>query len=64
MIYTGKSVGTLAGLGGTAAVLGTILVILFSAKITSWPLLFGLLAILVPLSIGSIFLTVKIEQIQ
>jgi len=64
-LHCGKSVGSLAGLGGASAVLGTILAILFSAKIPSWPLLFGLLAALVPLSLGSIFLTVgKIEQIK
>jgi len=64
-LHSGPSVGSLAGLGGAAAVLGTILAILFSAQITSWPLLFGLLAALVPLSLGSIFLTVgKIEHIK
>jgi ACS family hexuronate transporter-like MFS transporter len=64
-LHCGSSVGSLAGLGGAAAVLGTILAILFSAQITSWPLLFGLLAALVPLSLGSIFLTVgKIEHIN
>lgn len=64
-LHTGKSVGSLAGLGGAAAVLGTILAILFAGKISSWPLLFGLLAALVPLSLISIYLTVgKIEQIK
>jgi ACS family hexuronate transporter-like MFS transporter len=64
-LHCGPSVGSLAGLGGAAAVLGTILAILFSAQITSWPLLFGLLAALVPLSLGSIFLTAgKIEHIK
>ncbi len=64
-LHLGKSVGSLAGLGGAAAVLGTILAILFAGQITSWPLLFGLLAALVPLSLISIFLTVgKIEQIK
>lgn len=61
----GKSVGSLAGLGGAAAVLGTILAILFAGQIPGWTLLFGLLATLVPLSLLSIFLTVgKIEQIR
>ena len=64
-LHCGKSVGSLAGLGGASAVLGTILAILFAGKIESWPLLFGLLAALVPLSLISVFLTaVKIEQIK
>ncbi len=64
-LHCGKSVGSLAGLGGAAAVLGTILAILFAGQIESWPLLFGLLAALVPLSLLSVFLTVgKIEQIK
>lgn len=63
-LHSGKSVGSLAGLGGAAAVLGTILAILFAQYITSWVLLFSLLAALVPLSLLSIFLTVgKIEQV-
>lgn len=64
-LHTGKSVGSLAGIGGAAAVLGTILAMVFAQYITSWPLLFGLLGALVPLSLISIFLTVgKIEQIE
>lgn len=64
-LHCGKSVGSLAGLGGASAVLGTILAILFAGQIQSWPLLFGLLAALVPLSLASVFLTVgKIEQIK
>jgi ACS family hexuronate transporter-like MFS transporter len=64
-LHGGKSVGSLAGLGGASAVLGTILAILFAGQIASWPLLFGLLAALVPLSLLSIFLTIgKIEQIK
>ncbi|WPR72136.1 MFS transporter [Flavobacterium sp. NG2] len=64
-LHGGKSVGSLAGLGGASAVLGTILAILFAGQISSWPLLFGLLAALVPLSLLSVFLTVgKIEQIK
>lgn len=64
-LHSGKSVGSLAGLGGASAVLGTILAILFAQYITSWLLLFSLLAALVPLSLLSIFLTVgKIEQIK
>ena len=64
-LHGGKSVGSLAGLGGAAAVLGTILAILFAGQIASWPLLFGLLAALVPLSLLSIYLTVgKIEPIK
>ncbi|MBP8792423.1 MAG: MFS transporter [Lutibacter sp.] len=64
-LHGGKSVGSLAGLGGASAVLGTILAISFAGYITSWPLLFGLLGALVPLSLLSIFLTVgKIEYIK
>lgn len=64
-LHRGKSVGSLAGLGGAAAVLGTILAILFSGYITNWVLLFSLLAALVPLSWLSVFLTVgEIKQID
>ena len=64
-LHRGKSVGSLAGLGGAAAVLGTILAILFSGYITNWILLFSLLAALVPLSWLSVFLTVgEIKQID
>lgn len=64
-LHSGKSVGSLAGLGGAAAVLGTVIAILFSDLITNWILLFGLLGALVPLSWISIFLTVgKIEKIK
>lgn len=64
-LHGGKSVGSLAGLGGAAAVTGTILAILFAGQISSWPLLFGLLAALVPLSLLSVFLCAgKIEQIK
>lgn len=64
-LHKGKSVGSLAGLGGAAAVLGTILAILFSSYITNWILLFSLLGALVPLSWLSVFLTVgEIKQIE
>jgi len=64
-LHKGKSVGSLAGLGGAAAVLGTILAILFSSYITNWILLFSLLGALVPLSWLSVFLTVgEIRQIE
>lgn len=64
-LHCGKSVGSLAGLGGASAVLGTILAILFAGQISSWPLLFGLLAALVPMSIAAVYITVgKIEQIK
>ena len=63
-LHGGKSVGSLAGLGGASAVIGTILAISFAGLISSWPLLFGLLASLVPLSLLSVYLTVgKIEKI-
>ena len=64
-LHSGKSVGSLAGLGGASAVLGTILAILFASYITNWILLFSLLGALVPLSLCSIFLTVgEIKQID
>ena len=64
-LHSGKSVGSLAGLGGASAVLGTILAILFASYITNWILLFSLLGALVPLSLCSIFLTVgEIKQIK
>lgn len=64
-LHCGKSVGSLAGLGGASAVLGVILAMLFAGQIENWALLFGLLAALVPLSLGSIFLTAgRIEQIK
>jgi ACS family hexuronate transporter-like MFS transporter len=64
-LHCGKSVGSLAGLGGASAVLGTILAILFASYITNWILLFSLLGALVPLSLCSIFLTVgEIKQIN
>lgn len=64
-LHSGKSVGSLAGLGGASAVLGTILAILFARYIPNWILLFSLLGALVPLSLASIFLTVgEIKQIE
>ena len=65
-IYTGKSVGSLAGLGGAAATLGTILSIFFVPMLTAgdnWTPFFIMGASLVPLSIISIFLFAgKIEH--
>jgi ACS family hexuronate transporter-like MFS transporter len=62
-LHSGKSVGSLAGLGGMSAVLGTIMAILLSNYIHSWTLIFGLLGALVPLSWLAVFLTVgKIEK--
>lgn len=64
-LHSGKSVGSLAGLGGASAVLGTILAILFASYITNWILLFSLLGALVPLSLCAVFLTVgEIKQID
>lgn len=56
--FSDKSVGTLAGLGGTAAAIGTILfstVLIPSISETSYFLVFLLGAALVPLGIGAIF---------
>ena len=58
-LQTGKAVGSLAGLGGAAAVLGTIISILFIPYLTQsgdWTLFFVLGAALVPASLLSIFL--------
>lgn len=64
-LHRGKNVGSLAGLGGASAVLGTILAILFSSYITNWAVLFSLLGALVPLSWLAIFLSVgEIKQID
>jgi ACS family hexuronate transporter-like MFS transporter len=65
-LHSGKSVGSLAGLGGVAAVIGTISCMFFVPTITkggNWTMFFVMLAALVPLSLLSIFITAKkIEQ--
>ncbi|RMD73790.1 MAG: MFS transporter, partial [Bacteroidetes bacterium] len=66
--FSGKSVGTLAGLGGTTAALGSILLstylIPWLSQISYWPV-FILGAILVPLGVGAIFLLGgKIERVK
>jgi ACS family hexuronate transporter-like MFS transporter len=56
--YSGKTVGSLAGLGGLAAVFGTVITMFLVPYITTgnnWGMFFGMGALLVPLSIGSIF---------
>ncbi|RMG79772.1 MAG: MFS transporter [Bacteroidetes bacterium] len=65
--FSGKSVGTLAGLGGTTAALGSILLSTFLipwlSQISYVPV-FILGAILVPLGVGAIFLLgKKIERV-
>ena len=58
-MYTGKSVGSLAGLGGAAATLGTILMMLFVPMLTAgdnWTPFFIMGASLVPLSVLCVFL--------
>jgi MFS transporter, ACS family, hexuronate transporter len=57
--HAGKSVGSLAGLGGAAAVLGTIICMFLVPYITtnnSWEMFFVLGALLIPMSIGSVIL--------
>ncbi len=57
--FSGKSVGSLAGLGGAAATLGTILSIFFVPMLTrgdNWTPFFIMGATLVPLSIICVFL--------
>lgn len=66
--FSGKSVGTLAGLGGTSAALGSILLSTFLipwlSQISYWPV-FILGAILVPVGVGAIFLLGgKIERVK
>ncbi len=65
-LYTGKSVGSLAGLGGAAATIGTIISIFLVPILTAgsnWIPFFIMGALLVPLSLGCIFLFGgKIEQ--
>ncbi len=61
-LHSGKSVGSLAGLGGMAAVIGTISCMFLVPMITSggsWNLFFVMLALLVPLSLLSIFICAK-----
>lgn len=58
-MYTGKSVGSLAGLGGAAATLGTILSIFFVPVLTAgdnWTPFFIMGASLVPLSLACVFI--------
>lgn len=58
-LFTGKTVGSLAGLGGAAATLGTIISMIFIPYLTSggnWLPFFILGAALVPLSLASIYI--------
>lgn len=57
-IFAGKSVGSLAGLGGAAAAIGTICVMVFIPILTAggnWTPFFIMGAMLVPLSLASVF---------
>ena len=56
--YSGKSVGSLAGLGGTTAAIGVVITtyIVPALTVSSYVPFFILGAILVPLGIGSVFL--------
>jgi ACS family hexuronate transporter-like MFS transporter len=55
--HTGKTIGSLAGLGGAAAVAGTVITMLLVPQITStsWLWFFVMGALLVPLSIAAVF---------
>ncbi|KAI9435220.1 major facilitator superfamily domain-containing protein [Russula earlei] len=56
--HSGKTVGSLAGLGGASAVLGTIITMFLVPYITTgnnWVLFFVMGALLVPLSVGAVF---------
>jgi len=64
---TGKSVGSLAGLGGTAAVFGTIATMWLVPALTktNWFYFFIMGASLVPLGVAAMFLfSGTIERIQ
>ena len=57
--HSGKTVGSLAGLGGASAVLGTIITMFLVPYITTgnnWVFFFAMGALLVPLSVGAVFL--------
>jgi len=57
-LFTGKSVGSLAGLGGAAATVGTIISILLVPVLTAgsnWVPFFIMGALLVPLSLICVF---------
>lgn len=57
--HTGKTVGSLAGLGGCAAVLGTIITSFLVPYITNngnWFLFFAMGAIMVPLSVAAVLI--------
>ena len=55
--HTGKTIGSLAGLGGAAAVTGTLITMLLVPYITStgWLWFFVMGALLVPLSVAAVF---------
>jgi len=64
---TGKSVGSLAGLGGTSAVLGVLVTMWLVPELTkiSWAPFFIMGAVLIPLSVVSLFLfSGRIERID
>lgn len=64
---TGKSVGSLAGLGGTAAVLGVLITMWLVPTLTkvSWAPFFIMGALLVPLGLASVYIFAgTIERIQ
>ncbi|MFI3323115.1 MAG: MFS transporter [Rikenellaceae bacterium] len=67
-LHSGKTVGSLAGLGGVSAVLGTLIGMVLVPMITSganWTLFFVMCGALVPLSLLAVFLCVKkIEPIE
>jgi ACS family hexuronate transporter-like MFS transporter len=60
--HSGKTVGSLSGLGGAAAVLGTIITMYLVPIITkgnNWFLFFAMGALLVPLSVASVLFFTK-----
>ncbi len=67
-LHSGKTVGSLAGLGGVSAVFGTLIGMWLVPMITigsNWTLFFVMCGAMVPLSLLSVFFCVKrIEQIE
>jgi ACS family hexuronate transporter-like MFS transporter len=65
--FNGKNVGTVAGMGGTAAVAGTIILTLLVPSLTKtgYTTLFVVAALLVPLAWVCItFITTKLKTVQ
>ena len=64
--FSGKTVGSLAGMGGTSAVAGVLITIWLVPMLTqvSYVPFFMMGALLVPLGIVSVFLSGKVEKVR